>query len=95
MPCLLALLAYFFPRFAIIMLVIFSDYVGRAYNTFLWPLLGFIFFPYTTLAYAFAINSNGSVRGIYLVLVVIAVLLDLGTTGGAEASRRKQMTPRG
>lgn len=92
MPCLLALLAAFFPRFVIVLLVIFSDYIGNAYQTVLWPLLGFFFFPFTTLAYAFAINSNGSVSGFYLVLVIIAVFMDLGATGGAEASRRKRLT---
>lgn len=91
MPCLIAMLAFFFPRFVIVMLVIFGDYIGQAYQTVLWPLLGFFFFPYTTLAYAFAINSNGSVSGFYLVLVILAVLMDLGATGGAEASRRRRM----
>jgi len=82
MPCLLAAVALLLPRFVMILLVIFSDYMGRAYQTILWPVLGFIFFPYTTLAYAFAMNSNGSVSGFYLVLVIIGVLFDLGALGG-------------
>ena len=82
MPCLLAALALFFPRVVIVVLVIFSNYIGAAYNTILWPLLGFIFMPYTTLAYAFGINSAGSIRGLYLVLVVVAVLADIGSLGG-------------
>jgi hypothetical protein len=44
--------------------------------------------PLTTLAYAFAVNSNGSVTGFYQVLVVVAVLVDLGLIGGSEVSRR-------
>lgn len=51
-------------------------------------MLGFFFLPYTTLAYAWAINSAGSVQGIYLVVVVLAVLLDLGTLGGGGATTR-------
>jgi hypothetical protein len=82
MPCLVALLALLAPRITIVLLVILSDYIGAAYQTILWPLLGFIFFPFTTLAYAFAINEAGSVAGIHLILVVIAVLLDLGSMGG-------------
>ena len=77
------------PRVAIVLVVIFSDYIGRAYETTLWPLVGFIFMPVTTLAYAWAINSHGSVDGIYLVVVVIAVLMDLGVVGGSAASRRR------
>lgn len=82
MGCLAVLIAAFFPRLAIILIVIFSDYIGRAYDTILWPVLGFLFAPYTTLAYAWAINSNGSVEGMHLVVVIVAVLLDLGVIGG-------------
>jgi hypothetical protein len=88
MPCLIALLALFFPRLAIILVVIFSDYIGAAYQTLLWPLLGFIFMPVTTLAYAWAINSNGSVSGGYLFVVILAALLDFGILGGGASNRR-------
>ncbi|MCW5777198.1 MAG: hypothetical protein KIS87_12240 [Phycisphaeraceae bacterium] len=91
MPCVVAAIAFFFPRLAIILLVIFSDYIGQAYQTVLWPLLGVFFAPYTTLAYAFSINSNGSVSGIYLLLVVFAVLVDLGVIGGGGASAKGRL----
>jgi hypothetical protein len=81
------------PRFAIILVVVFSDYIGRAYQTTLWPLVGFLFMPLTTLAYAWAINSRGSVAGIQLVVVVLAVLIDLGLVGGS-ASRRQWSSDR-
>ena len=81
MPFLVGCLALGTPRFAILLVVLFSDYIGRAYDTTLWPLLGFFFMPLTTLSYAFAINSNGAVDGMYLVLVVVTVLLDLGLGG--------------
>jgi hypothetical protein len=92
MPCLMGCLALFFPRLAIILVWLFSDYLGKAYETVLWPLLGFFFLPLTTLAYAWAVNTNGTVSGIYLVVVVVAVLIDLGLLGGgAEGGRRKYM----
>lgn len=90
MPCFVALIAFFFPRVAIVLIWLLSDYLGRAYLTVLWPLLGFVFAPFTTLAYAFAINSNGSVSGFYLVLVIIAVLLDLGHVGGGAKAGKKR-----
>ena len=91
MPCLLAILALGFPRLVMLLVWLFSDFLGRAYETVLWPLLGFFFLPLTTLAYAFAINQNGgSVSGIYLVLVVVAVLLDLGMIGGGSHRARKK-----
>ena len=82
MPCLLVAIALFLPRAAIVLLVIFSDYIGRAYHGIIWPLLGFFRMPYTTLTYAWAINSTGKVEGLHLVVLVIAVLADLGVIGG-------------
>jgi hypothetical protein len=87
MPILVGCLALSAPRFAIALVVLFSDYIGRAYETVLWPFLGFLFMPLTTLAYAWAINSNGSVAGVHLVVVVIAVLMDLGIVGGSASGR--------
>jgi hypothetical protein len=89
MPLIVGCLALMAPRFVIVLVVVFSDYIGRAYETLLWPLLGFLFMPLTTLAYAWAINSRGSVEGFQLIVVVIAVLIDLGIVGGSAASRRR------
>jgi len=87
MPCLVGCLALSAPRFAIVIVVVFSDYIGRAFTTGLWPFIGFLFMPLTTLAYAWAINSRGSVAGVHLAVVVLAALVDLGLVGGS-ASRR-------
>jgi hypothetical protein len=89
MPCLIGCLALFMPRLAIVLVWLFSDYLGTAYQTTIWPVLGFIFMPLTTLAYAWAWHQgNGSVSGIGLVIVVLAVLIDLGLLGTSETSRR-------
>jgi hypothetical protein len=87
MPFLIGCLALSAPRFAILLVVFFSNYIDRAYATSLWPFIGFLLMPLTTLAYAWAINSRGSVVGVHLVVVVVAVLIDLGLVGGS-ASRR-------
>ena len=92
MGCFIGCLALLMPRFAIVLVVLFSNYMGRAYETFLWPLLGFFFMPLTTLAYAWAVNTHGTVTGFYLVVVVIAVLMDLGIIGGGGASARRRRT---
>ena len=90
MPCLLGLIGFFFPRIILIVLWLI-DYTPRAFQTTLWPVLGFIFMPFTTLAYAFAINSNGSVTGMYLGLVIFAALLDLGVIGGGSRRVKKKV----
>ena len=89
MPILVGCLALGTPRLAIILVVLFGDYLGRAYDTLLWPVLGFFLMPLTTLSYAFAINANGSVEGVYLALVVITALMDLGLVGASSKSRRR------
>lgn len=86
MGCLIGCLALATPRLALFLVFLFSDYLGRAYETNFWPLLGFIFMPLTTLVYAWAVNSHGSVTGGYLAVVVIAVLVDLGLVGSAGKS---------
>jgi hypothetical protein len=87
MPCLVGCLALATPRFAILLVVVFSDYIGRAYETTIVPFLGFLFMPLTTLAYAWAINSRGSVEGLQLAAVILAVLIDLGLVGGSASGR--------
>jgi hypothetical protein len=90
--CLIGCLALLTPRLALVLVFLFSGYLGRAYETALWPVLGFLFMPLTTLAYAWAVNSNQTVTGIYLVVVVMAVLIDLGLVGTGESARRKWQT---
>ena len=67
MHCLFGCLGFLAPRITIVVLQLATGYVTRAYDTLLWPVLGFIFLPLTTLAYAWAINSTGSVEGVRLV----------------------------
>jgi hypothetical protein len=89
MPLIVGCLALMAPRFAIVLVVLFSDYIGRANETIVWPFLGFLFMPLTTLAYAWAINSGGSVEGLRLAVVIVAVLMDLGLIGGSAAGRKR------
>ena len=90
MPCCVGCIALFAPRLAIVLVWLTSDYLSRAYDTVIWPLLGFVFLPLTTLAYAFAINSRGSVEGVHLVVLVVAVLVDLGLIGGSSRARWRE-----
>jgi hypothetical protein len=53
--------------------------------------LGFVFLPYTSLAWMFVyFNNGGQVQGGYLVLLILAVLFDIGVfSGGHQAIRKK------
>jgi len=61
-------------------------YTWTAFQTYLWPLLGFFFMPYTTCAYAIAMNEVGGIHGVGLALVIIGAFLDLGSHGGTASS---------
>lgn len=88
MPCLLLILASLFPRFVMILIAIFTNWFSAAFDTLLWPILGFFFMPYTTLAYMAAmLNNHHAVNGGWLALVIVAVLIDL--TGHRHALRRR------
>ncbi len=91
MPCLFGCLALIAPRLLIILLAIFSDAMRDAYQTVIWPVLGFFFVPYTTLAYCWAMNVHGSIEGYWIAVIVFAALVDLGAMGGGghEARRKK------
>lgn len=85
------LFSLFMPRVIIAAMVVMGDYIGRAYQNDFWAFLGFLFMPYTTLAYAWAINEHGSVSGWPAAVLVLAVLLDLGSNGeGTRSARRRR-----
>ena len=90
MPCLLALIGIFFPRVLIVVLFFFSTWLQTAYAgvSIIWPVLGFLFMPFTTLAYALAMHAAGGVEGLYLILVIIAVVMDIGALGGGASGTR-------
>ncbi|HET6324774.1 MAG TPA: hypothetical protein VFG04_08745 [Planctomycetaceae bacterium] len=79
MGCLLPLVAVFVPRVVMFFIFLLTNWFTMAYQTVIWPLLGFFFMPYTTLAYMGAmLNNNHEVSGGWLVLVIVAVIVDLG-----------------
>jgi hypothetical protein len=88
MPCLLLILFLAFPRLAIVLLFFFSNYLERAYHGLLLPILGIIFLPLTTLVYAWLMNTHQPIAGINLLILLIAVIIDLGGLSGGEYHRR-------
>jgi hypothetical protein len=78
---LLSLVGLVMPRFIMVVLWLFTNYLSRAYDGWLLPLIGFFLLPTTTLAYAIAENSMDGARGFGLVLIVIGVLVDVGVIG--------------
>jgi len=88
MPCLVFLVVLAFPRVVLVLMFLFSNYLERAYHGLIVPLLGFLFLPLTTLSYAWMHNTHRPMEGINLIVLVVAVIIDLGGLGGGEYHRR-------
>jgi hypothetical protein len=92
MPCLLVLIALASPRLVLLFIYLLTDWFSKSFATSTWPILGFLFMPFTTLAYMAAMINNGHVlSGWWVVLVIVAVLVDLGAVFG---SRRRKIVVR-
>ncbi|HJZ95726.1 MAG TPA: hypothetical protein VKE70_04425 [Candidatus Solibacter sp.] len=91
MPCLLVLLILAFPRVVLVLMFLFSTYLQRAYHDLLLPLLGFLFLPLTTIVYAWLVNSRMSLEGVNLLILILAVVIDVGGIGGGEWHRRRRL----
>jgi hypothetical protein len=89
MPCLLAILVLAFPRIAIILLYLLTNFFRGVYDTILIPVLGFIFMPLTLVAYTWLTKSGYPVDAFYLVVMLVAVVLDLGFVGGSHRLRTR------
>ena len=88
MCCVLALLAFLGPRLVIFLLWIFTNYLSRAFDGFVLPLLGFLLLPWTTIAWAIAQNELGGLNGLGLLVVILGLLADVGVVGGGARGRR-------
>ncbi|HEV8191479.1 MAG TPA: hypothetical protein VGP82_08330 [Ktedonobacterales bacterium] len=85
--CLFALLAASFPRVALLFLWVFTPLVDRAFATFVGPLLGLAFLPFTTIMYVFV----WPVFGWGWLWVGLGLLLDISTYAGGAYRNRAQI----
>lgn len=89
MPCLIAIFALIGPRVALIFTAIFSDMISRAIDGWFVAFLGFLFLPWTTLAYVvmYDVGSGRTVEGIEWFLVGIAFVADVMSYAGGRWAR--------
>ena len=88
MGCLVALFALISPRLALFAIWLFSDLLGRAFESWVVPLAGFFLLPWTTLAYAVMWSSSDRVYGFEWFLVAVAFVADMSSWWGGDRSRR-------
>ena len=90
MPCALALVALLFPRVLIAVLWIFTNWFNGVFSSLLWPVLGFVFLPVTMLWYSVVINNFGGAWNITnIIVMVLAIVIDMGSWGGGYKSRNR------
>lgn len=79
---LIAVVGLIFPRIAALILYFFTTWFAGVFATVLWPVLGFIFAPYTMLWYSAVMNwYGGEWNMLQLVVLAIAILFDLSSSG--------------
>ena len=88
MCCLALLTLGLGPRIAFAAWWIFGDKVDIAYDTWIWPLLGLLFLPWTALFYTIAWSAPGGVNGAEWLIVGIGVALDIMTYSSRAAQSR-------
>ncbi|HEY3317096.1 MAG TPA: hypothetical protein VGK50_01550 [Coriobacteriia bacterium] len=85
--CVIAALLLLMPRLAIVLLWLFTNFLGRAYDGgWVLPVLGFFLLPWTTLAYAYSVNAGYGLSPTGILIIVLGVILDAFTHGGGGRS---------
>jgi hypothetical protein len=86
--CLLLVLGFAGPRVAFFLWWIFGDKIDMVWSTWVWPLLGLIFLPWTSICYALAWGPIHHVTGAGWLLVAIGLFLDVASYASRSARAR-------
>lgn len=87
MCCFFTALVLFGPRLAILVWWLVNQARWTlAFDTWIWPLLGFIFAPWTTIMYM--IVFPGGVTGFDWIWLGLGILADLGSYAGGGYGNR-------
>jgi hypothetical protein len=90
--CFIVLLGALVPRITLVLLYLFTEWTKVLHPAWL-ALLGFLFLPYTTLAYVAIARYSGSVsvdNMAHLVIMLVALLIDVGAWGGGHKHYRSR-----
>lgn len=79
---LLIIAALFLPRLVSIYLYFATSWFSGVFETQLWPILGFIFMPYTMLWYSAVMNWYGGEWDILQVAILVVAIVSDVSSGG-------------
>lgn len=88
--CLFVIAAAISPRFGVFLLWAFTDRMSIAFNEWWWAAIGFVFLPWTTLAWALVYAPVKGVTGFGWVIVVFAFLVDISTHVASSQARSQR-----
>jgi hypothetical protein len=93
MPCLFAVFAGFFPRVADLLLWIArpNQFMAPFNGNFLWPLLGVVFLPFTTLFYVILWSPGVGLQGWDWLWIGFAVVMDISSLAGHARTYQNQI----
>ncbi len=87
--CLFATILAGAPRLALVMWWIFQPVrLNATFPNFIWPLLGILFIPWTTLMYVIVYPSG--INGFDWLWLGLAVAIDIGSYGGGYRARSQR-----
>jgi len=90
MCCLITTLLLLGPRFfGVMWWLINPDRWDRAYDTFIWPVVGLVFAPWTTLMYVAVFP--GGVNDIDWFWIAFAAVADVASYAGGGYGNRERM----
>lgn len=90
MCCFMTILLFLGPRFGILVWWLFEPLRWQAaFANWLWPILGFIFIPWTTLMYVIVVP--GGIVGFDWFWLGLSLLADLGMYAGGGYGNRDRM----
>lgn len=82
---MLFIVALFAPRLAAVLLWFFTDWFKGVFETQLWPIVGFLFMPYTILWYTAVVHwFQGSWGFWQIAVLIVAIFFDLSSNSGAK-----------
>ena len=90
MCCIFSALALLGPRAAILLWWLFDpERWERSFDGWVWPVLGFVFLPFTTLMYVLV--RPGGVSGFDYIWLGLAVVLDVASYSGSGYGNRDRV----
>jgi hypothetical protein len=86
--CLLAMGAAVAPRLILIIMWIVGPRINAAFDSWIWPLLGIVFVPYTTIMYVLVWTPGIGVNGWDWLWIGLGLMLDIMKWGQIYENRQ-------